>query len=82
MLYPVVCFTCGLPLDDRAALFSVMRAKRVRKILAARGTVATQAAIDPNLNIDCVDILEALDVRNDCCRMHLVTAMIFTDYYN
>jgi DNA-directed RNA polymerase subunit N (RpoN/RPB10) len=27
------------------------------------------------------NILELLDIKNDCCRMHFITAMIFTDYY-
>jgi DNA-directed RNA polymerase subunit N (RpoN/RPB10) len=81
MLVPIVCFTCGLPLGDVEDLFLTLRAEKVRKELEARGTVATQAAFDAGLQVECADILDELGIVYDCCRTHLVTAMIFTDYY-
>jgi DNA-directed RNA polymerase subunit N (RpoN/RPB10) len=81
MLVPIVCFTCGCALGDKDDLFRHMRGERVAALLRERGTTPTQAAVDPDLQVDCGDILDLLDVRNDCCRTHLVTAMIFSDYY-
>lgn len=81
MLVPILCFTCGCAIGDKADLFRHMRAKRVREILKSRGTTATQAAADAGLQIDCEDILDLLEIRNDCCRGHLVSAMVFADYY-
>jgi DNA-directed RNA polymerase subunit N (RpoN/RPB10) len=81
MLVPVVCITCGCPIGDVADLYRHMRAARVRSVLAERGTLPTQAAVDAGLQIPCEDIFVALDVMNDCCRGHLATAMIFSDYY-
>jgi DNA-directed RNA polymerase subunit N (RpoN/RPB10) len=76
-----LCFTCGLPVDDRGDIFRHMRAERVRAVLAERGTTATQAAVDSGLQIDCRDILEALGVDNDCCRKTMISAMQFSDYF-
>lgn len=81
MLVPIVCFTCGCPVGDREDLFRHMRAELVRRVLGERGTAPTQAAIDAGLRVDCADILDLLGVVNDCCRLHLVTAMVFADYY-
>lgn len=81
MLPPVVCFTCGFPIGDVAEIFLHLRAARVRAALEARGTAAAEAAVDSGLQVDCSDVLDALGLRYDCCRMHLVTAMVFTDHY-
>jgi len=81
MLVPVQCLTCGCPIGDVEDLFRHMRAERVRKILAERGTTATQAAADAGLQIDCSDILQVLGIVNDCCRAHLTSTMNFLDYY-
>jgi len=81
MFVPVVCITCSCPIGDKATLFQYERAEAVKKILNERGTVPTQVAIDVGLQIDLSDILEKLDIINDCCRMHLTSAMLFSDYY-
>jgi DNA-directed RNA polymerase subunit N (RpoN/RPB10) len=83
MLTPVVCLTCGCALGDKEDLFRHLRGARVREVLAARGTTATQAAADAGLQIDCSDILTLLGIpeERECCRGHLVSAMIFFDYY-
>lgn len=81
MLIPIVCLTCGCPLGDREDLFRELRAERVQEVLGPRGTVPTQAAVDTGLQIDCSDILEKLGIENDCCRAHMVTGMVYEDYY-
>ena len=82
MLIPVRCMTCGLgTIGAVATLFRRLRAERTRKILAERGTLPVWAAIDPELSVPVGDILDRLGVAADCCRMHLATAMVFSDYY-
>ncbi|NBQ42410.1 MAG: hypothetical protein EBU23_07705 [Mycobacteriaceae bacterium] len=82
MLVPVTCFTCGCPVGDVEDLYRHKRAALVRTILAERGTAATQASVDAGLQIDCSHILDDLGVVGICCRKVLVSAMIFSDYYN
>lgn len=83
MLVPVVCFTCGSSLGDKAPLYHYVRRNR----MAARygkpdgGTAPVRAAVDPALTENIMgDVLDALQVTK-CCRTHLVTAMIFDDHY-
>ena len=81
MLLVIVCFSCGCPVGDKADLYRHMRAARVREVLAARGTIPTQAAADAGLQIPCGDILDALGIVNDCCRKCFTTAMVYSDHY-
>lgn len=67
MLIPILCFTCGLPLADKEDLYNELKSKK--KIENAHD------------ELDCKDILEQLDIVNDCCKMHFITAMLFIDYY-
>lgn len=68
MLVPIVCFTCGLPLADKEDLFKYLKSEYIKNN-------------DYNEEIDCMKILDILQIINDCCRMHLVTSLTFTDYY-
>jgi DNA-directed RNA polymerase subunit N (RpoN/RPB10) len=81
MLTPVTCFTCGIPIGDKEDLFRLLRARRVREVLAKTGTSARLAVADSSLQVDCSDIMDRLCVKRDCCRMHLATAMVFSDYF-
>lgn len=65
MLVPVVCFTCGGPVGDKAALFRLMHRR------------AVEASTD---SPDCLKIFIKLKVTSDCCRIALRHSMIFTDY--
>lgn len=65
MLIPIVCFTCGLPLADKEDLFYQLRKKQ----------------LETTKSTDFQEILHMLDINNDCCKMHFITAMQFTDYY-
>lgn len=69
MLIPIVCFTCGCPIGDKEDLFNALKAKKIKE------------KKNPDDDIDCSDILDLLDIKNDCCRMHFISSMLFTDYY-
>lgn len=81
MLTPVTCQTCGIPVGDVEDLFRVMRAALAHAMLEKQGTTPTQAAADPGLQIACGEIFDRLEIRGDCCRKTLNTAMIFSDHY-
>jgi DNA-directed RNA polymerase subunit N (RpoN/RPB10) len=72
MLVPIICFTCGCPIGDKEDLFNKLKEEKAKKL--------NIRDID-NKELDCSDILNKLDINNDCCRMHLITSMQFTDYY-
>ncbi len=69
MLIPIICFTCGCPIGDKEDIFNYMKIERIKQNK------------NINDNIDCSDILELLDINNDCCKMHFISSMIVTDYY-
>jgi len=69
MLIPIVCFTCGCPIGDKEDLFNYLKAKKIKE------------KKKPNDDVDCSDILKLLDIKNDCCKMHFISSMLFTDYY-
>jgi len=81
MLTPILCITCGCPIGDVEDLFRHLRAEKTRALLGERGTAANQAAVDSGLQVDCEDILDLLGIAHDCCRGHLVTAVVFPDWY-
>ena len=82
MLTPVRCISCGSPLGCKAALFRALRLARARKALEASGVLPSQASLRAaGLRLDMSDILSRLGVDLNCCRMHMVTAMDWRDYY-
>lgn len=66
MLIPIVCFTCGCPIGDKEDLYNQMKKEAIEK--------------NPEKN-DFSDILNSIDIRNDCCKMHFISSMLITDYY-
>jgi DNA-directed RNA polymerase subunit N (RpoN/RPB10) len=66
MLIPIICFTCGLPLSDKEDMYIELKTKQEKEF---------------GENVDYRTILESLDIKNDCCKMHFITSMVFTDYY-
>jgi DNA-directed RNA polymerase subunit N (RpoN/RPB10) len=83
MLIPCRCITCGYPIGRVAALFNLIRAKRVKEYLKGRLVIPTQTLIDAHLHIEMGDIFDRLGIPKDpdCCRVHLATAMDFRVYY-
>lgn len=66
MLIPIICFTCGLPLSDKEDIYMELKTKEEK---------------EKGENTNYKAILESLDIKNDCCKMHFVSSMIFTDHY-
>ena len=83
MLIPCRCFSCGYPIGRVAALFRVIRAKRVKEYLKGRLVVPAQVLVDAHMQIDMSDVFKRLAIPDDpnCCRIHLSTAMDMREYY-
>ena len=88
MLPPVVCTTCGMPVGDVAFLYARMVPPAAKgpgffrpadggpgALEAGPGAEAAGAGPSPQ------EVCERLGIHDYCCRMHLVTAMRFPDYY-
>lgn len=73
MLVPILCFTCGCPLADKEDLFNYLKTQKMNNQNTENSKNIT--------SIDCMDIFDKLDIPNDCCRMHMISNMLFTDYY-
>lgn len=71
MLIPIVCFTCGCPIGDKEDLFNYLKEQKIKE----------NPESDKSDDLDCSDILTKLDIKNDCCRMHFISSMTFSDYY-
>lgn len=72
MLIPIICFTCGCSIGDKEDLYNYLKTEKIKKN-------HSENHIDDDL--DCIEILEKIDIMNDCCKMHFISSMIFTDYY-
>ena len=82
MLTPVRCMSCGLPVGDVAAIYRVLAAARARDERVRLDLHASAAAlVAPGYASPVGDILDRLGVVFDCCRVHVFTAMVFSDYF-
>lgn len=83
MLTPAVCFTCGMPLGDKAPIYHRIRRQRLGRRYGATGAQVSpvNVSMDPTrIDNSMGDILDALKV-NKCCRVRLVTSMQFQEHY-
>lgn len=81
MLDPVICYTCGLLLDDRSMLFKALKLELVKKTLDDLETNPINAAIDPEIRISFKEILDKLHYDMPCCRKTIITNMDFSAMY-
>ena len=82
MLTPIRCPTCGLPIDEIASIYRVRASARARAERERLGLHAPASAfVAPAYASPVGDILDQLTVVFDCCRVHVFTAMNFSDYF-
>ena len=81
MLTPIVCFGCGGSIGEKAELFRQARADQVKAKLAETDTAPEMAAVRQDVYGDCQHLFNILQVHRDCCRTHLATAMVQSDFY-
>jgi DNA-directed RNA polymerase subunit N (RpoN/RPB10) len=86
MLVPIQCMSCGCAIGDKEDLFRHMVGEMSLPIHRFQDdrppTIPGQAEpiVDPE-STGRDAIFELLGIYHDCCRTHLISAMIFTDYY-
>ena len=84
MLPPVCCFSCGYSLGDIAPIYNYIRQMRMEKKYGQPGSlnIPGRSGLDPTVDENIMaDVLAALNVTASCCKIHLVTAMNFTEIY-
>ena len=81
MLTPVVCFSCGTSIGHIAELFRKLREKRVREDLDGKHISPEMSAIRLDSNLDMTDRFNILQISQSCCRTHLASAAVVSDYY-
>lgn len=82
-MYPFILCFCGRSLGDLYDLFCAMK---ITKYAAAYEEAGID--IDPyllplceSIQVDLVDVFEALGLHMDCCRNHLLTQQEFKGLY-
>lgn len=81
MLIPILCITCGSPIGDKEELFIRLKYEKIKKMLADKNIDIDSAPYAKDLQIGCDDILDQLHINKDCCRAHMISAMLFSDWY-
>jgi DNA-directed RNA polymerase subunit N (RpoN/RPB10) len=79
MIVSPVCVSCGGALGQYAGVFRKIRADRSEKKMGNRLPSYVQA--ESSLNISMGDILDDLNVKASCCRLHLLTETPLRDTY-
>ena len=72
MIIPVKCFTCGMVLADKYRFFQ----SEVRRIKMSQGLKVDKVVYLSKDNIDKTPegvVLDNLDLKNVCCRRHMLT---------
>lgn len=82
MYFTNSCASCGMPIGDIAAPFSLMRAQKMKDIMAKHKTTQYMMFANKKISIDLTDIFDIFKIKNDCCRAHLSTSIDFYSYYN
>jgi len=78
MIIPVVCFTCGRSFD-LAYIFKERMAESIKGQIG--DTEPRYVNSDITMKIDLSELFNKLQIKNDCCRCHISTALSFSDYY-
>lgn len=81
MHIPVVCKTCGLPTGHISSIYLEVKKALVKEELRKLDVPAARAALTPDLKLTMKKVLEDLQIREDCCRATITTALDFCDYY-
>jgi len=81
MITPIRCFTCGMPLDDKAELYQHFKRQKNAEMVKKLGIVEKSLDLDPRVNVKMEDILDKLQIKKCCCRTHLATVMHLADFY-
>ena len=69
MLEPIRC-TCGNDLGSHMCIFKYERKKLIKPYNSMTNS-------DLKLNIVCGPIFDSLGIKNMCCRMHMLTYIVF-----
>ena len=81
MLTPIRCFTCAYPLGDIADIFRTLKREKIIKV-AEENDIAVNKLFISEVEINMEKELDELNITSECCRMHMLTTVYFSDVYN
>ncbi len=85
MLIDVVCPSCGLPIGHLATLFNKLREERTRELVEKvggdYGDISYLTSHNAQTEIDMADVLDKMRIYGDCCRLHMVTKVMWAGIY-
>lgn len=81
-MYPYITCFCGISIGDLADAFKAMRLAKIQKLLGKEDTQIKPEFIRYNedIQIDVKDILDALLIEHDCCRLRLMSQAEMSEF--
>ncbi len=73
-MIPVVCFTCGGPLDHEV-VFMRLRRERLAEARAEFDVAPGREMCVKGFTAELGSVLDALGISNICCRTHMLSAV-------
>lgn len=81
-MYPyIVCLSCNFALGDKYTIYRKMLDEEIENYAKENGVQIEFVRKNPNINIVAGHILDKLYITKYCCRMHMQTCTMFTEYY-
>ena len=77
MIIPVRCISCGMPIGDVYDIFHKMKDEKDREYLKEHNIAPEKASGNLKINIIYDEIFEMLQIKNMCCKIHIVTPIYF-----
>lgn len=80
MYPPICCFSCGKALGDKYNDYRNIILKRVakKKSKIAIGMYYSQSNTFSDINME--DVLDAFCITKNCCRQHMLSGALLSDY--
>lgn len=78
MHIPHTCLSCGFPIGNVAEAYRFLLVRLEKKAHQREGVPPGGLLRSGEVTVG--TLLDRLGVRNDCCRSHLMGAMVFSDY--
>ena len=75
MFIPVICPTCGYPLNHVAEIWLKLKKEHDIKIFKSRSIFLDMSSSITDINLEYASILDSLKINNDCCRMAIISTV-------
>ncbi|MCK4967684.1 MAG: hypothetical protein KAS12_01400 [Candidatus Aenigmarchaeota archaeon] len=80
MYPPILCVSCGFALGDKYDIFINEMEKKIKEIAPSQKIHPEAMMTNTDLKITAGDILDRLQIKSECCRMHMIANVTFREY--